>query len=273
MAAGKRGKRVNSRLRFYHNGHLLKCKRSQITVFVIIAIAIVAVLLVLFLPNFKNWFVPTAPDVELSSCLKEPVKDAFELAMIKGGSINPQLYYMYEGETLDYLCYTRDYYSTCIMQKPLLKQSIENEVESYVQPAVKTCIGNMKKRLESGGYEVKTSGSGAVDVRIVPDNVMISLELEIAAKKDEDARVYDRFNADFKSEAYDMIMIASSIANWEAHYGEAAAESYMAFYPDMKIEKKKQSDGTKIYIITNTKTKEKLQFASRSLAWPAGYAA
>jgi hypothetical protein len=46
----------------------------------------------------------------------------------------------------------------------------------------------------------------------------------------------------------------------------------MAFYPDVKVEKKKQSDGTKVYIITDRNTGEKLQFATRSLAWPPGYA-
>ena len=31
------------------------------------------------------------------------------------------------------------------------------------------------------------------------------------------------------------------------------------------------TEGSKIYILTNTKTKDKFTFATRSLSWPAGY--
>jgi len=39
----------------------------------------------------------------------------------------------------------------------------------------------------------------------------------------------------------------------------------------MRIEKKEQSDGSRIYILTHRSTNEKFMFASRSIAWPPGY--
>ena len=69
-----------------------------------------------------------------------------------------------------------------------------------------------------------------------------------------------------------MIMIASSIQNFEAQYGDSVPETYMSLYPDIKVQKLKQEDGTKIYIITDRKTNERLVFATRSVAWPPGFA-
>ena len=45
----------------------------------------------------------------------------------------------------------------------------------------------------------------------------------------------------------------------------------MLLYPNIKVEKLKQEDGSKIYIITSRDTNEKFVFASRSLSWPAGF--
>jgi hypothetical protein len=45
----------------------------------------------------------------------------------------------------------------------------------------------------------------------------------------------------------------------------------MQYYPDLKIEKTKLSDGTTIYILSNVVSKDRFTFASRSLAWPPGY--
>jgi hypothetical protein len=45
----------------------------------------------------------------------------------------------------------------------------------------------------------------------------------------------------------------------------------MSWYPNLKIEKKLQLDGTTIYIITDRDTEEVFQFASRSVVLPPGY--
>jgi len=65
-------------------------------------------------------------------------------------------------------------------------------------------------------------------------------------------------------------MITSSIINWEARYGDSESLSFMMHYPSLKIEKKLQSDGTTIYILTNKNTLDKFMFASRSVALPVG---
>ena len=70
---------------------------------------------------------------------------------------------------------------------------------------------------------------------------------------------------------YELTSIAESILNWEAQYGDVETMTYMSFYKDLKVEKYKQTDGSKIYILTNRNTGDKFQFATRSYAFPAGY--
>jgi len=45
----------------------------------------------------------------------------------------------------------------------------------------------------------------------------------------------------------------------------------MTYYRDLKVEKKKQTDGSTVYILTKMDSGDKFQFASRSVAWPPGY--
>ena len=74
-----------------------------------------------------------------------------------------------------------------------------------------------------------------------------------------------------KSEMYDLLFIATNIVEHESQVGGSATELYLQYYPDLKIEKIKLTDGTTIYQLSNVVTGEQFSFASRSLAWPAGY--
>jgi hypothetical protein len=45
----------------------------------------------------------------------------------------------------------------------------------------------------------------------------------------------------------------------------------MNYYRDLKVEKKEQSEGTRVYILTDTEREEQFMFASRSVVFPPGY--
>ena len=64
--------------------------------------------------------------------------------------------------------------------------------------------------------------------------------------------------------------IANSILSMEVQFGDSETTIYMNYYHDLKVEKKKQTDGTTIYILTDRITGDVFQFASRSIAWPPG---
>jgi hypothetical protein len=159
------------------------------------------------------------------------------------------------------------------MQDPFLLQSIESETIKDSQAKISGCINQMVQKLENQGYDVKISGSKTADIKIIPDKVVVAFNMSMTITKGEEKQSFSgsRFQTEINSNSYEMIMAASSIQNWEARLGEAIAENYMLYYPNLKVEKKKYDDGTKIYIITDRNTGEVLQFASRSLSWPPGY--
>ena len=65
--------------------------------------------------------------------------------LLRGGKLEPELYYTWQGERLDYLCYTNEWYKTCTMQKPMLKQSIEEEIEMNIQENIEYCRMSREK--------------------------------------------------------------------------------------------------------------------------------
>jgi len=257
-------------------------KRSQVTVFVILAIGIVIVLLLLFLgrDRITTLIKGQSPLEQIKECAGDYTQEAVDILSSQGGSLEPEFYYLYQGNKIEYLCYTSENYKQCVMQKPLIKQSIEKEIEGYIEPKIKSCMNSVKSDLEKNGYLVNI-GDVDVDVEIVPENVLINIQSDLSMTKGT-TESYKSIKTDLSSNLYEFVMIASSILNWEARYGDAETMNYMLYYPSLKVEKKIQGDGTKIYILTSRGSldsiylpadkseEDKFVFASRSMVIPAG---
>jgi hypothetical protein len=243
-----------------------KGKRGQVTIFVIIAIVIVAAVLITFLfPRIKKTLVPGSPSIRLRECIEEDLNEAVELVSKQGGSINPANSYLFEGVEREYLCYTNQYYQTCSNQKPLLRQHVEREILDEIKPKVRGCLNNLKEDLRSEGYSV--SGGEEISLSIVPNSISVVIEgLNI---NKEGTESYDEFEVSKRSQLYKLLMLSASILNWEARYGDSDITNYMLYYPDVKVEKLKQGDGSKVYKLNSGE--DKFVFATRSLSWPAGY--
>jgi hypothetical protein len=246
-----------------------KSRKAQVTLFVIIAIFLVIALLIIFWPKLKQIVVPSSPEVNLQNCIGSDLKKELATITSNGGSISPSLYYAYAGNKIEYLCYTNEEYKTCVMQQPMLKQHIERELLDSLKPKIQSCIETMKSNAESQGYEV-TSISTNPSLEIAQDSIKLSVATNMVLTKDSTQRI-SKIEAKIPSGTYDLLMISSSILNWEARYGDSDIATYMLYYPDIKVEKYRQDDGTKIYILTDKATQEKLVFATRSLNFPAGY--
>ena len=86
-----------------------------------------------------------------------------------------------------------------------------------------------------------------------------------------DTQSYKEFKVTTNNNLYQLINIAISILGFETRYGDSETTAYMNYYHNIRVEKKKQDDGTKVYIITDRDSQNKFQFATRSVAWPPGY--
>jgi hypothetical protein len=252
-------------------GEIKTDKRGQVTIFIIIAIIIVAAMIIIFWPRLKPIFSSgtTNPQDYLQGCVQDKLQEGINLAEKRGGSIEPINSIMYKGENVEYLCYTNEYYKTCTMQQPMLKQHFEFEINEHVKSTVDSCMQNLEKDFQAKGYQVSI-GSKSSSVSLTPGKVTLSIKGPVTLTKDSTSK-YDNLKVDIKSNIYDFLMLSTSVLNWEARYGDSDPVSFMIYYPDLKIEKLKQSEGSKIYILTSIKTKESFTFASRSLSWPAGY--
>lgn len=245
-------------------------KRAQVTIFIIIAIIIVALLVIFLYPRIKtSFFVSKSPQEFIESCMKDDINSALENLTRQGGSINPENAVLYKDNKIEYLCYTNEYYKTCVMQQPFLKQHFEQELASHLKNKAEGCMNSLTEDYQKRGYQV-TSKKPGVSASLIPHNLRIEINTQITLKK-EATESYDKISIVRRSELYDLLIISESILNLEARYGDSSPETYMLYYPDIKIEKLKQGDGSKIYRLENRETKERFFFASRSLSWSPGY--
>jgi len=245
----------------------MKKKRGQVTMFIILGIIIVSVILVYFL-----WVRPTytgakSAEIGFESCIKDVIEQSIDELEKKGGFINPEFYHTYKDEKFPYLCYTDEYYQTCTVQVPFIKNSFDKQLEIFSKEKISKCYDDSLESLRAQGYSV-SRGEIIYDILIEPGTVRVELE----APTTVGTQGFTKFNVKISSPIYEMLMISTSIIQFEAKYGDADTSSIMIYYPDYIVDKIKLSDGVTLYILENKITKNKFQFASKSLVWPAGYA-
>ena len=241
-------------------------KRGQVTLFIIIAIVIVVGILSFFL-----WIKPTYINGEgaaigFEGCVEDAVVEAIGELELKAGFINPEFTYDYDSKKFTYLCYTNDYYETCTIQVPFLKNAFDEQMEVLIRDKVDACYVSSIDDLKAKGYSV-VQGDVNYDVLIEPGVVRV----EIDAPTIVESQQFARFNVRVNSPIYDMVMIATSIVQFETKYGDTDTSSMMEFYPDYIIRKIKRSEGTTVYFLEHKTLGNKFQFASKSLVWPTGF--
>lgn len=250
-----------------------KNRRGQVTIFIIVAVVIIAVgILAYFVyPKVKSeaGFDSKNPSAFIQTCLEDELKENADVISANGGSLNPQFYYLYDNSKVEYLCYTNEDYKTCVMQQPMLKQHIEEEIKNSVEAQAKECFNELKKNYEEQG-ETPILVEGLSDAELLPQKIVVTFNNVLTLGKAGTER-FENFKVILNNNLYELVGITNSILEWEAVYGDADTSSYMNYYHDLKVEKKNQDDGTTIYILTNWEKGNKFQFASRSVAWPSGY--
>ncbi len=248
-------------------------KRGQVTIFIIIAIVIVALVVLGFLvyPQIKTNIATgeTGPSLFIQTCMEDAIKDTVEKVSLQGGSVEPKFFVLHDNEKVEYLCYTNEYYRTCVVQQPLLKPHIEKEIKEDIEDEAEDCFDSLEKNYQKQGYEVNLR-KGAMNVELLPKRVVANFNYTLTLTKTDTQR-YDSFVIVLNNNIYELSAIASSIVEWETTYGDADVGTYMTYYNDLKVEKEIKSEGTKVYIITDRNTGNKFQLASRSGVLPAGY--
>lgn len=252
--------------------YLTRQKKGQVTVFIIIGVILVAIaLLIYFLyPGAKTTTQSNLnPNQFIQNCVSQDLEDIVYELSVHGGSVSPEHYILYQGEEVEYLCYTNEFYKTCSVQQPLLKQHIEREINTEIKNSAAKCFNDLKESYEKDNYQV-TLKMGNINTELLPKRIALNFNNSLTISKGS-SQTYKEFNVVLNNNLYELIAIANSIINWESEYGDSETTLYMDYYKDLKVEKKTQSDGSKIYILTDRNTEKYFQFASRSVALPPGY--
>jgi len=249
-------------------------KRGQVTLFVIIAILIVAVVSVFYFlyPKIQTDVKSQTqtPQAMFRNCIEDILKESIETLSLQGGVMNPELYYLYESNKISYVCYTEEYHKPCVVQRLFLKENMEEELEEELEDSTSACFTNLKSSYQNKGYNVELNYQG-LDVKLLPKVIMFIPNVTLSLRKGGESEFYENFDIILNNNLYELATISETLVEWETIYGDVRTTDYMSLYRDIKFEKKKQDDGTTIYILTNRDDESKFQFASRSYVFPPGY--
>jgi hypothetical protein len=257
-------------------------KGGQVTIFIIIAILIIAlgILIYLYYPKIFSNIGPESinPPAYIQDCMQQKIEDTVQTISLQGGDyvtdVNNGYFYKGnnepEGKYVRYLCYTNENYVHCINQEPFLTEHIEKEILDTINSSIINCFDSMEKSYETKGYNV-TLKNGTPEVQIIPKFVSTNFNRTLTLVKGEESQKYLNFDLNLNSNLYDMIEVAKNILIWEMNAGDSAPEAYMSDNPNLKVEKHRKDNDVKVYVLTDTTTEEVFEFAVRSFAAPAGF--
>jgi hypothetical protein len=244
--------------------------RGQVAIFVILAIVIVGIIVILYLFPGANIFVSQDlnPSSFLRDCIEPSVEEIVPVLALQGGYSQPDHFVTYQGNEIQYLCYTDQNYKPCIVQQPLLKRHFEEEIKNYVEPRARECVNELKDSYERRGFRV-TSSPGDINVSFIPGSLVVDFLSPMTISK-ESSQTFRKFAVSVDSELYDLLLTSTSIIQFESTLGDSETTLYLQYYPDLKIEKIKRDSDT-IYIVSDVVSGDSFRFATRSLVWPQGY--
>lgn len=244
-------------------------KKGQLTIFIILGIFVVAVVAVFFaVPGLRESVglkKTESPENFIQNCLENEIKSNAEQIGLNGGSLEPEFYYLYQGNQLQYLCYSNEYYKPCVVQIPFLRKHIETEIAESIKDDVEFCFDSLEQNYQKSNYQT-TLKKGETRIDLLPGRIITTINNEFTFSKNGATERREEFSIVVNSKLYELSAISENIVEWEATIGDANVDRYKDFYSWLTPDKFKQTDGTTVYILAEKETGGKFQFASRSIA-------
>ena len=251
-------------------------KRGQVTLFIIVAIVIVVIgALIYFLyPRItsSSTFDVENPERFIQDCVEDDLRILVKDLAMHGISLDPtEPFAWYDTEKIQYLCYTPNYGEVCTRSPLFLITEFQDQISENIKLKVDSCFDSLEEAYASKGYIVDSKrSSGQINTKILPQQTILELvKYEITVSKGTSQK-YNSFNILLNNNLYELLVVSSKILEDEVRFGEADRLKYMLATLDLNITASEYSEGTNIYIVESKKTKEKFQFASRSLVSQPG---
>ncbi len=252
-------------------------RKAQITIFVVIALVIIAVFVTIFL--IRSQLAPKIPGTGVQptqvtsqfedgirECVRSNAKDAIKLLSQNAGNPEPELYTRYQDIQYTYLCYNQLSYEACVNQDPFIQETFEREIAVIVEREGKGCVDQILAKARGNGFEVERQDA-RVDVKIKPGRIEVSYLQSILITKGRDRFSFRRFDVPLASNLGLFLDKTNDIVNSEARVGDYDQLTPMLLTPRLVIQKFRV-DGSTLY--TLRRDGEEFRFAVRSFYLPAG---
>ncbi|MEK6885789.1 MAG: hypothetical protein AABX17_02380 [Nanoarchaeota archaeon] len=273
-----KSKKSNSRSYFEGSRIMLKSKRSQLTILIILALIIVVVLALIIgfvktrtsgTINFNE-----QPQAYLEKCVRDALQKNEETILAANGYLNlTDNYILYSGnfdsEKVPYLCKVSLFYNPCINQEPMLLEKIRREIEELTQSNINSCFSELSGLLRKSGAEI-TEGAMSFKINFMGDYISADITKKFSIKKGESTQVFEKFAGRIKSPLYSLIDTARTIVNYESTVCEFDALNWELYNRDIQIKKFVASEQTKIYTLIAKDTDKRFSFAVKTCVLPAG---
>ena len=245
--------------------------RGQVTIFIIVAIVIVAGVIIIFLmkggPGVDK---PSdlSPVEFVQDCARDAVESSVQKMLENGGQRSPNQAISYQGAEYNYLCYQADYYLGCYNLHPMLESLIEREILEDTKATVQGCFNLMKEEFEKRGFDI-SGGATDYSVNLLPGSVEINLKKKLSLVKEGSVQSFEDFDTRILSPIYELVRIARDIVNSESQFCHFEYNGYMLLYPEYNIRRIDYMD-SKVYLLIDRQTKVEFKFAVRSCAFAPG---
>jgi len=252
----------------------IKNKDGQVTIFIIIAILIVAAIVAALYFTGKISFVNTPaenPEAYLRNCMMTSAKEAENIILDTNGhpQLNSTNYILYNKEKVPYACTVSEFYSPCIPQDPGFFSYITQLMENKVVRDTEECLKNLVEDLESKKYAVQVD-PGNITLKIQKDFISVSFGKRIYATKDEESKQISNIDLVYSTKLYDMIKLEQTIVNYESTICEFNKMNWMRHDNSIAIFTTRTSDQTKVYTLRERLTDREIKFAIKTCVMPAG---
>jgi hypothetical protein len=254
---------------FVRNNMSVVQKRGQVTIFIIIAIIVVAIILFSYFYLYPKYMSQSDKRPMLDRCIQDEMKKQIVSLSLDAGMPDSKFRYMYLDENISFICYTNEYYKPCVVQQPFLKETFEKSLSKKMEPVIQQCYDNAINDLITRGNDV-SSGDIKTNITIDPNGVSVLIDAPTSVSNGKSSASFSKIRVNLESNIYTILAVASSLLQFESSYGDSDTSSFNFYYPDLNVQKIRRDDSVKIYIITDKKD-IKYRFASRSYAWPPGY--
>ena len=264
--------KANSRQYIDMKSNLAMSKRSQVAIFIILGLIIVVGLIIVFF-LFKPLEISVVdennPQAFVESCTRQATEEAISLLSPRGGDISPRGYISHEGEDIKYLCYNERFYESCINQRPLLVEHIEDEITKQITPIIADCFFDLRQSL-GNRYDIEESEM-IIDTRLQSGHVAVKIDKNFKISRRGDVRDFNQFRMNLVHPIYELSKISMEIVNQEISYCNFDELGYNILHPQYDVQKFITGNSDIIYTLRDIETEESFVFAIKSCTLPPGF--